>query len=110
MTLDKRADLAVSDYSQLGALREFLGWAVPGVRVLLIPGRAGRGEQSILALLASDAGMVTAVRQLPEFLMSRRPPLSITITVRGTAIELTATNVDDVIPALERVLDAGFST
>jgi hypothetical protein len=106
MTLDKRADLAVSDYSQLSALREFLGWAVPGVRVLLIPGRASRGEESILAVLASSGGMVSAVRQLPEFLMSRRPALSITITVRGTSVVLTATNLDEVVPVLERALDA----
>jgi membrane-associated two-gene conflict system component 1 (EACC1) len=104
MERDKRADLAVSDYSQLAALRDFLGWAVPGVRVLLIPGRAGRDERSILALLASRAGMVSAVRTLSQFLMSRRPALSITITVGGTAIELTATNVDEVIPVLERAL------
>ena len=104
MERDKRADLAVSDYSQLGALREFLGWAVPGVRVLLIPGRPERDERSILALLASRAGMVGAVRTLSQFFMSRRPALSITITVGGTAIELTATNIDEVIPVLEQAL------
>src|SRR5581483_5976040 len=104
MERDKRADLAVSDYAQLGALREFLGWAVPGVRVLLIPGRPGRGEQSVLALLASTGGMLSAVRLLPQFLTSRRPALSMTITVGGTSVELTATNLDDVIPVLERAL------
>jgi Effector Associated Constant Component 1 len=104
MEWDKRADLAVSDYSQLGALREFLGWAVPWVRVLHIPGRPGQGEQPILALLASRAGMLSAVRLLPDFLMSRRPALAITITVGGTSVELTATNVDEVLPVLGQAL------
>jgi hypothetical protein len=109
MERDKRADLAVSDYAQLGALREFLSWAVPGIRVLLIPGRRLPGEQrglDVLALLASRGGLVAAVRILPEFLRSRKSALSITITVRGNSIVLTATNVDDVVPILERLLDA----
>jgi hypothetical protein len=109
MERDKRADLAVSDYSQLGALREFLSWAVPGVRVLLNRGRPGRDEQvapDILALLASTSAMVSAVRILPEFLRSRQAALSITITVRDKSIVLTATNVDDVVPILERLLEA----
>lgn len=104
MERDKRADLAVSDYAQLGALRDFLSWAVPEVRVLLIPARPGRGEQSVLALLASTGGMLSAVRQLPQFLMSRRPALSMTITVGRTSVELTASNLDEVIPVLEQAL------
>ncbi len=129
MGWDKRADLAVSDQTQLRALREFLGWAVPGVRVLLISGGFGRGRPGqddrpaglgdrhppdesapdILALVASTSGMVSAVRLLPEFLRSRRTPLSITITVQGKSVVLTAANVDDVIPVLERLLDPGRS-
>lgn len=117
MELDKRADLAVSDYSQLGALREFLGWAVPGIRVLLIPARRSpdrgpdvgldRNELDILALLASRTGLMSAVRILPEFLRSRREALSITITIRGKSVVLTASNVDDVIPILDSLLDSG---
>ncbi len=112
MELDKRADLAVSDYSQLGALREFLGWAVPGIRVLLIPARRSpdrdldRDELDILALLASRTGLMSAVRILPEFLRSRREALSITITIRGKSVVLTASNVDDVIPILDGLLDS----
>jgi hypothetical protein len=104
MERDKRADLAVSDHAHLGALREFLGWAVPGVRVLLIPGRRDRGEQAILALLATTGVMVSAIKILPEFLRSRRTALSITITIQARSVVLTATNSGDVIPILENLL------
>jgi Effector Associated Constant Component 1 len=104
MERDKRADLAVSDYSQLGPLREFLSWAVPGIRVLLIPGRRDRGEPAILALLATGGGMMNAIKILPEFLRSRQTALSITVTIRGRSVLLTATNVDGVIPILEQLI------
>jgi hypothetical protein len=105
MERDTRADLAVSDYSQLGALREFLGWAVPGIRVLLIPGRPAGSGRDILALLADRDGLLAALRILPEFLRSRQGALSIAVTVKGTSVVLTAANVEDVTPILERLLD-----
>jgi hypothetical protein len=104
----KRAEFAVSDQSQLGALRQLLGLAVPGTRVRMISGQPEPGEQGatdILALLASSSGVVAAIKILPEFLRSRKTALSVTVTVDGKSVTLTATNVDDVLPILERLLD-----
>jgi hypothetical protein len=104
----KRAEFAVSDQSQLGALRQLLDWAVPGSRVRVIPGQPEPGEQGamdILALLASSSGLVAAIKTLPEFLRSRKTALSVTVTVEDKSVTLTATNVDDVLPILDRLLD-----
>ena len=57
-------------------------------------------------MLASSTGLVAAIRVLPEFLRSRRTGLSVTMTVKGEPFTLTATNVDEVMPVLERLLDA----
>jgi Effector Associated Constant Component 1 len=104
----ERVGLVVSDPSQLGALQEFLSWAAPGARVSRIAGEPGAGEQGaldVLAVLASSGGMLAAIKVLPEFLRSRKTGLSITTTVKGEPFSLTATNVDEVMPILERLLD-----
>jgi hypothetical protein len=106
---DQRAELRVSDQAQLGPLREFLRAVRPDVRVSLFPGQPEPGEQGaldFLAVIASSSGLVAAVKVLPEFLRSRKTGLSITMTVKGEPFTLTATNVDDVIPIMERLLDA----
>lgn len=100
--------LSVSDQSQLGSLQEFLRMA-PGVRVIRVPGEPVAGEQGaldVLTVLAGSSGLVAAVKVLPEFLRSRRTGLSITMTVRGTPFTLTATNADEIMPILDRLLDA----
>lgn len=100
----KRAELTLSDRSELRALRDFLGWAAPGVRVLQLPSKE-RAILDQLTLLASAADMLTAVKLLPEFLMSRRTEMSLTIIVEGTpAVTLTTDNLDEVLPALARLL------
>jgi hypothetical protein len=103
-----RAELSVSDHSQLGSLQRFLGLC-EGVRVIRVPGEPGAGEQGgldVLTVLAGSSGLVAAIKVLPEFLRSRRTGLSITMTVRDTPFTLTATNADEVLPILERLLDA----
>lgn len=105
----QRAELAVSDPSQLGPLQEFLGLAAPDTGLSRIAREPGAGEQGaldVLALLASSSGLVAAIRVLPEFLRSRRKNVSITMTVRGEPLTLTATNIDEVMPILERILNA----
>jgi hypothetical protein len=105
----QRIELGVSDQSQLGSLAEFLAWAVPDLSVSVVAGVPGVGELGVLdvlAVLASSSGLVAAVRVLPDFLRSRRTGLSITMTVRGEPFRLTATNIDEVMPVLERLLDA----
>lgn len=102
-----RAELSVSDHSELGSLQRFLSFQ--GVSVVRVPGEPGAGEQGaldVLTVLAGSSGLVAAIKVLPEFLRSRRTGFSITMTVRGTPFTLTATNADEVLPILERLLDA----
>jgi hypothetical protein len=100
-------EFSVSDYAELGSLQEFLGWT-PDVRILRIAGRPDAGEQGaldVLTVLAGSSGLVAALKVIPEFLRSRRTGLLITTTVKGKQFTLDATNVDDIMPILERLLD-----
>ncbi len=102
-------ELIVSDPSQLGPLQGFLSWAAPGTGVSRMAGEPAAGEQGVLdvlVLLASSSGLVTAIKVLPEFLKARKTGLEITATVKGKPFKLTATNVDEVMPILEKILDA----
>jgi Effector Associated Constant Component 1 len=104
----KRAQLTLSDHSQLRALRDFLSWAAPGARVLQIPRRPAPGDRvalDMLTLLATSSGLVATVKILPDFLRSRNAALSVTITIEGTSVTLTATNVNEILPVLTRLLD-----
>jgi hypothetical protein len=101
-------ELSVSDQSQLISLREVLSLAGQA-KVIQIAGEAVRGEQGaldVLAVVASSSGLVAAINVLPQFLRSRRTALSITTTVKGEPFTLTATNVDKVMPILEKLLNA----
>lgn len=105
----ERVELIVSDPSELGPLQEFLSWTAPGTDVSRIAGTPGVGEQGaldVLLVLASSSGVVTAIKVLPEFLKARRTGLTITATVKGKPFKMTATNVDEVMPILEKVMDA----
>lgn len=105
----RHAELSVSDYSQLGSLLEYLTSAAPQVRVSRIagqPGVGGQGALDVVAVLASSSGLVAAIKVLPEFLRSRKTGLSITMTVNDKPFTLTATNVDEILPILDRILDA----
>jgi Effector Associated Constant Component 1 len=106
----ERVELTVSDPSQLGPLQSYLKWAAPAaVGLSRIGGAPGTGEQGaldVLVLLASSTGVVAAIKVLPEFIKARKTGLSITATVKGKPLKITATNVDEVIPILERILDA----
>lgn len=101
--------LVLSDPSEFGSLRDFLHWAVPDAVVSPVAGMPGAGEQGaldVLAVLASSSGLVAAIKILPEFLKSRRTGLSITMTVRGEPFTMTTDNVKEVMPIVERLLDA----
>lgn len=105
----KRAELTLSDRSELRALRDFLGWAAPRVRILQLPARPAPGERAgldQLTLLAADDDMLSAVRLLPEFLLSRRTAMSVTIIIDGTPVTLTTANRDEILPAVTRLLGA----
>jgi len=100
----KRAGLIIADRSELRALRDFLGWAVPGVRVLQLPGKE-RAVLDQLTLLATTADMLTAVKLLPEFLNSRRAAMSVTIIIEGTPVTLTSSNLDVILPVIAEMLE-----
>jgi hypothetical protein len=100
-------ELAVSDQSQLPMLREWLR-AQPGVKVGVLPGTPGAGEQGaldVLTVVAGSSGLVAAVKVLPEFIRSRRSGFHIETTARGKKLIIDATNVEDIMPVLERLLD-----
>jgi hypothetical protein len=102
-------DLSISDQSQLVPLRDFLALTVPDVCISLSAKAPEPGEQGVLdtlVLVASSGGVVAAIRALPQFLRARRSGISITTKVKGEPFTLTATNVDEVMPILERILDA----
>jgi hypothetical protein len=101
-------EVSLSDPAQLTALREWLR-AMPEVGVSQLPGTPGIGEQGALdylALLGSSGSLIAAIKILPEFLRSRRSGLSVTMKLRGEDFTIDVTNVDDVMPVLERLLDA----
>lgn len=102
-------ELTASDPSQLEPLQALLSLATPETSVSRIAAEPSAGEQGaadVLVLLASSSGLVAAIKILPEFLRSRKAGLSITTKVKGEKFKLTATNVDEVMPILERILDA----
>lgn len=104
------AELSVSDYAQLGSLAEYLHLAMPGVRMTRTAGRAGRGEQGaldVLMIAADSSVLVAVVKVLPEFLRSRKPGVTITVTVKGKQKQLTVTADDarDVQPVIEKFFD-----
>ncbi len=57
-------------------------------------------------MIPSSNGLVAAIRTLPEFLRSHRARLSVTMTIEGKPFTITAANVDEVIPTLERLPSA----
>ena len=102
-----RIELRISDYAEIGSLQQWLEF-VPGIRAARIAGSPGPGEQGVLdalTLVAGSSGLVAALKIIPEFLRSRRSGLSIQAIVKGRAVTLNATNVNDVMPILERLLD-----
>ena len=101
------AELSVSDYGQLGSLAEYLHLAVPEVRVTRSAGYAGRGEQGaldVLMIAADSSVLVAVVKVLPEYLRSRKPGVTVTVSVTGKSRKLTVTAEDagDVRPVIEK--------
>lgn len=99
--------LSVSDHAQSASLEELLR-LTPGLQVSRLSSQPALGEQGaldVITVLASSSGLVAAIRILPTFLRSRRSGLSITTTIRGRVFVLDATNIDDIMPVIERLLD-----
>lgn len=101
--------LTISDYTQIGALLEYLEMFAPTVTVKRTTADMQIGAQGALDLLvalASSSGLVAAIRTLPDFIRSRRTDVSIILAIGGEQVTVTATNIDDVMPILERILNA----
>lgn len=102
-----RVDLVVSDPSQVTSLRDWLR-GQPGATVTTQPGIPGPGELGaldVVTVLAGSSGLVAAIKTLPEFIRSRRSNVRIEATIRGHSFTLDATNVEDVMPIVEKLLD-----
>jgi membrane-associated two-gene conflict system component 1 (EACC1) len=104
-------ELSVSDYSQLESLAGYLPLAVPQVPVTRTAGLTGPGEQGALdtLMIAADSSVLVAVvNVLPQFLKSRKRAVSVTLkaTVKGRQREMTVTaaNVEEVLPVIDRFL------
>jgi Effector Associated Constant Component 1 len=102
-------ELSVSDHAQLGSLADYMHLAVPSVRVARSVSRAGRGEQGaldVLMIAADSSVLVAVIKLLPEFLRSRKPGVSVTVTITRKRRQLTVT-ADDA-GDLERVIEKFF--
>jgi NAD(P)-dependent dehydrogenase (short-subunit alcohol dehydrogenase family) len=100
-------ELSVSDYGQIAALHEWLR-SVPGVSVRRVVGTLEAGELGaldVLVAVAGSGGLVAVVRVIPEFLKARRSSITINATVNGENFSITASNVESVMPVLERALN-----
>ncbi len=100
--------LTVSDQTELPSLAQWLA-AEPDMQVQLVsqatgPGDLGAVEESLHVETRTSA-LVSAIRVLPAFMRSRRAGLRITVTVEGQAFALESTNIDQVLPVLQRLLD-----
>jgi hypothetical protein len=124
---EKALQLSVSDPAQLSPLRDWLR-GLPGVRVsvdlgiatgfrvsvdlgIATPGDQGavelgdQGAVEWLTIFASSSGLVAAIRTLPDFLRSRRPNVRIEATYQENPFVIDATNIDDMLPILERLIN-----
>jgi membrane-associated two-gene conflict system component 1 (EACC1) len=68
------------------------------------PGPGEQGALDALTLVADSTVVAAVINVLPEFLRSRKKSLSITATVNGKRVTVTAANVDEVMPILDRLL------
>jgi hypothetical protein len=106
MRIEDRVELAVSNPADLSSLRDWLR-AQPDVEVRLASGVPAPGElgvADVVTVLASSSGVVAAIKTLPAFLRARSPKLRIEATIRQRRFTLDATNVEDVLPIIERLL------
>lgn len=82
---------------------------VPGIRMTAMPAPTAPGEQVAaldVLMVALSSGAVTAFLQIIKVLAeSRGPKFSLKIRQGKNKLEVTADNVDEVIPVLRRLID-----
>lgn len=99
-------DIDISDYAEIGSLQRWLE-LMPDLEIHRKSGRPRTGELGaldVLTVLGGSSALVAAFRTIPEFFRSRRSALSITTTINDKKITLTASNVEEVMPIVERLL------
>jgi membrane-associated two-gene conflict system component 1 (EACC1) len=103
--------LTVSIPGELLPLRDWVQRA-PRITVVLVQGPPCAGELGVGDVLqvsstvaGTTAGLLLALRTLPEFIRSRRSDVKVTVTTSERELVLEADNVDDVLPILDRILD-----
>jgi Effector Associated Constant Component 1 len=97
----------VSDYAQIVSLESWLK-SVSGLEVHRSAGSPPAGQMGaldVISVVAGSSGLVAFCRMIPEYLKARRSGLSITATVKGKKFVMSATNIDDIMPVLERFLN-----
>ena len=102
-------DLFISDRFEFGKLRDLMASAAPDVRISIsstMPEPGEQGALDMLVLAGSGGGVLAAIRVIPEFLKARRTAISITVKAKEKTVIVTASNVDEVMPIIERILDA----
>jgi len=102
-----RVVISVSEHSELASLERWLQ-SVPEVRVERRAGMPGAGEQGVLdelVLFAGSGGVITAIKVLPEFLRAKRSGISVTTIVKDKPFTMTVTNVEEVLPIIQQLLD-----
>lgn len=107
VTEDDRLELKLSDNSQLLSLQRTLSLA-PAVRLDRVPGVPAPGELGAVDYLTAIGGssaLVALIKMLPDFLRARRSDLSVEIVTKGRTVRMTASNIDDVMPAVTAMLD-----
>ena len=100
-------ELVVSDASLVLKLRDWLrehSSAAVATKAAT-PGPGELGVLDVVTVVASSSGLVAAIRTLPDFIRSRRAGIRIEVTVHDRRFTLDATNVDDVLPIVEKLLD-----
>jgi hypothetical protein len=93
--------------AEAGALYQ---WLIPveDVHVAMSARPPGAGEQGgweVLSVACGSGGAAVAtIHALRTWLQSRRSTVTVKVRTRQREVEVTASNVDDVLPVLEKVL------
>jgi|HubBroStandDraft_2_1064218.scaffolds.fasta_scaffold158404_2 hypothetical protein len=101
-------ELAVDDPAEVGSLKSFVKLAAPGAQVSALAGSPAKyelGVLDVLAIVGSSSVLAAVIQVLPEFLRSRKPGMSITVSIKGDEVTVTVANVDAELPDLKRRLD-----
>jgi membrane-associated two-gene conflict system component 1 (EACC1) len=105
--MTEKIELEVSDQAHLPSLRDWFR-EQPGLEVSLtgrVPSAGELGALDTITILAGSGGLIAAIKTLPDFIRSRRAGFHIEATVRGQSFVMDATNVEEILPILQQLLD-----